>query len=64
MYARQSPHEDVIAKNAMASERRAIGEHGVIADLTIMRHVAVGHEESAVADLQSAPMTVRVSVPR
>ena len=46
----------------MSSERRAVGEDRLAADTAIVRHMAIGHEETPIADDRLAPASGRAAV--
>src|SRR5262249_60377376 len=64
MHGRQSADEDMVADGAMAAEGRAVGEHHLGSDATVMAHVAVGHVEPALAYLSDAAAVLRADVHR
>jgi hypothetical protein len=74
LHGREGPDDGVVADLDMPSQRRAVGEDRPAADVTVVRHVAVDHEQVVVADggeaaplagaaMESGELADRVAVP-
>lgn len=45
-----APDNDAGVHTDMSAQQRAVGQHAVVADATVVGHVAAGHQKIAVAD--------------
>ena len=64
MYTHQSTNHCMIPDGNMSGKRRGVSHDDVIADVTIMRHVHVGHQKIMPADRRDAATERRPAVHR
>ncbi|EAU64901.1 hypothetical protein STIAU_5450 [Stigmatella aurantiaca DW4/3-1] len=64
MHRRQPREDDVVLDQHVPSDRGALPQDATVAHHAVMRHVAVAHEEVAVADAGDAAATGRADVQR
>ena len=62
VHAGEAAHDHPVAELHVPAERGVVGHHDVVAELAVVRHVRVGHEQVVVADARDALVVRRAAV--